>query len=377
MGNSLRVGKILGIDINIHITWLIIFGLVTWSLAAAVFPQQYPGWSTGYYWVIGVVTSILFFLSVLIHELSHSVVAISRGTPVSSITLFIFGGVSNIKEESKQPGDELVMAAAGPVSSLVLAALFYLGFLATQDVSSPGAAMTLYLAQINLALAIFNLIPGFPLDGGRVLRAIIWQITGQMERATRIAAAAGQVVAYLLMLAGLWIALALGELLSGVWLIFIGWFLNNAAQAGTAQITIQESLRGTKVRQLMDRDPMSVSANLTLQDFVDGYVLPYDQRAFPVVDGNLLAGIITLTDLKNAPRDQWNTLLVQDKMTPANRLVVVGPDEQVAVALADMEDLNQLPVVEQGRLVGMLSRSNVIRFLRLREELGIQGRRAA
>ncbi|MHB1415699.1 MAG: CBS domain-containing protein [Chloroflexota bacterium] len=372
MGGSFRLGRVRGIEIGIHYTWLIAFALIMVSLALAFFPITYPSLSPAMDWILGAAAAILLFASVLGHELSHSVVAQQLGLRVRSITLFIFGGVSNIEGEPKSARDEILIAGAGPLSSIVIGLAFGGLFILLQGVSVEGAALTAYLALINLLLAVFNLIPGFPLDGGRVLRGLIWAVTGNFLQATNIATTIGQVIAYLFIFGGLFLAFT-GAFLTGIWLLFIGWFLSSAAGSSRQQAQFERAFEGVRVRDLMENEPITVPSDLTLRDMVDDYVLHRNLRALPVVDqeGNV-AGLVTVVDLKKVSREKWDTTTVGEVMTPARELVAVGPQTNAGEALQAMgqRDINQVPVLEGGRLVGLLTRSNMIRYLHLREELG-------
>ncbi|MBI2939882.1 MAG: site-2 protease family protein [Chloroflexi bacterium] len=374
MESSLRLGRLGGIEIGVNYSWIIIFGLVTWSLAAHVFPETYPGWSVETYWLIGALASLLLFVSVLAHELAHSFVAIARGMPVRSITLFLFGGVSNIEREPDEPLDELLVTIVGPLTSVV-AGLVFGGLLFLLGPGSPYLhAMFSYLAAVNFLLAVFNLIPGFPLDGGRVLRSFLWWLTGNLRQATQLAATVGQGIAYLFMFGGLYIVFT-GSFLQGIWLIFIGWFLASAAEASARQVTVQEMLRGIPVDRVMNPSPVAVHPDVTIQHLVDSYVLQRNIRALPVVVGDQLIGMVTLADIRHVPREQWDNVLVHEVMRGIDELAVAHPGEDLADALRMMgqRDLNQLPVVDEGRrLVGLVSRSNLIRYLQVREELGYQ-----
>lgn len=371
MENSVKLGKIAGIEIGIHYTWLIVFALITWSLAVGFFPQNFPGFGVTAYWILGAISAILLFVSVLIHELSHSLVAISRGMPVASITLFIFGGVSNIQEEAHSPADEFWMSFVGPLSSLILGAVCFavLGFAPVMP--RQVEAVLAYLAIVNILLGIFNLIPGFPLDGGRVLRAILWWATGNLRKSTRIAASTGQVVAYIFIFGGLFLAFT-GEFLSGIWIIFIGWFLNNAAESSYRQTAMEEGLRGVKVSQLMINEPCTVTPDTSLEEVVHEYMLKRNIRALPIVENGELRGIVTLSDIKAIPASRWPEVPAGEVMSQSQKLVTLSPQDDMGKAVQAMavDDLNQLPVVQEGKLVGLLSRSNVIRFLQVREELG-------
>lgn len=374
LNSSLKLGRIRGIEIAIHWSWLIIFVLFTWSLAVFFFPPLYPGWSAITYWIVGAISTVLLFISVLLHELSHSLVAESQGIPVSSITLFVFGGVSNIQREPTTARNEFLMAVAGPVSSIVIGVVSYGLLLALAGVAPPVVLAVLFaMAIYNVILGVFNLIPGFPLDGGRVFRSIIWAITGSFREATNVATIVGQVFAYIFIFGGLFLAIT-GSFLSGIWLVFIGWFLNNAASSSRQQAELESLLRGVKVGTVMSTNPPAVPTHTSLVDFVEHFVLARNIRAVPVVsesDRSIL-GLVTLQEVREVPREAWSSTAVDQVMVPARNLTVATPDEPLIDALRDLstEDLNQLPVVDHGRLVGLLTRSDVIRYLRVREELG-------
>jgi len=366
-----RIGRLFGIEINVDSSWLIIFGLVTWSLARSYFPQQYPAWGAWLHWTVGVATSILFFASVLAHELAHSLVAIRQGEAVRGITLFIFGGVAEISEEPERPSKEFLMALVGPLSSLVIAAVFALLWLLTRNLVEPVGALARYLAMINGSLAFFNLIPGFPLDGGRVLRAVIWGVSDNLRLATRAASWIGQGVAFLFILAGIWQILG-GAWLNGLWIAFIGWFLNNAALTGYRQVVMRDVLGETRVENLKAPTFEAVSPSLTLQRLVDDYVMRRREHAYPVVEGDQLQGIICLHDVKAVPQERWSETQVSQVMTPWERMVTVsaGDDGNTVLSRLGTHDVHQLPVVEGRRLTGMVHRADVIRYLQLRAELG-------
>ncbi len=372
MPGSLRIGKIAGIEISIHVSWLIIFVLLTWSLARGWFAYYYPGWSLFTYWAVSVLAALLLFISVLLHELAHSLVARRRGLPVKNITLFIFGGVSNIEQEPKSPGVEFQMAFVGPLTSLLIGGLAYLLLLAIREETSPLAAILEYLAVSNVLLGIFNLVPAFPLDGGRVLRSIIWKISGSVRTATRAATFASQVIAYLLILAGLWLLFG-GDLLDGLWIGFIGWFLLNGAQSASSQATLETMFKGVTVGEVMNTSPVTVPANISLQKLVDELLLPHGWRSAFVMQLDHLVGLITLRDIRHIPRDEWGQTPVGHAMTPAERLHIVSPQQSLNEVLPLMvaRDVNQLPVVEDGRLVGVLSREDIVRFLEIRRGLGL------
>ena len=372
MASSLKLGRLAGIEIGVHYTWLFAFFLVAWPLAVGYFPSNYPGWGEGTYWIVGVIAALALFASVLVHELSHSFVARARGQEVESITLFIFGGVSNLKGEAHEARDEFLVAVVGPVTSLVLAGIFWAVGQALPSDRSPIGGILGYLAMINLLLGLFNLLPGFPLDGGRVFRSIVWGITGSLRRATNIASVVGQGIGFLLIFWGVSQIFG-GNFLNGLWIGFIGWFLNNAAEATRQQQTLQEHLRGVRVVQLMDPHPAIVAPDQNVQDFVFQDVL-HGRRAVLVEEQGRLVGIVSITDAKKVPREDWASTPIGSIMTPMP-LKTIGPEADAGGALQLLVDgsYNQLPVVTDRRVIGMLSRSDVLRFLQARHELGIGG----
>ncbi len=377
MPGTLRIGKIAGIDIDIHVSWIVILVLLTVSLATGWFPQLYAGWSTATYWLIAFLSSLLLFVSVLLHELAHSLVARQRGLPVKSITLFIFGGVSNIEREPTSPGSEFQLAFIGPFTSLVIGVICYLIQLPLRSSTSPLEGILFYLAVTNVLLGLFNLIPGFPLDGGRVLRSIVWRLTGNARQATRVASLTGQVIAYLFILLGIWIFFA-GDLLDGIWFGFIGWFLLSAAQSANAQGMLTSILSDVTVGEVMNPKPATVPADISLQHLVDAYVLPAGLRYALVMQGEKLVGLITLSDIRHIPREQWGQVSVGTAMIPLVRLHVATPQQNLSDVLPLMagRDVNQLPVVDNGAPVGILSRDAIVGYLEVRRSLGIENARS-
>ncbi len=375
MGSAFNLGRIFDIQFRLHYTWFIIFLLITFSLSWQVFPALYPGWTGLTYWIIGIVTSLLFFASVVAHELAHSLVARFYGIPVKGITLFIFGGVAQMAREAARPGVELKMAAAGPACSLVIGGLFALLWLSTQGVIEPIAALAFWLAQINVVLAVFNLIPGFPLDGGRVFRSLLWRFTGNYRRSTQIAVRVGQGVGYLFILLGILVILlrpfGLGWF-SGLWLAFIGWFLENAASSSYRQVKWRDTLHGFSASQVMTSVYPTVPSNITVRELVQGYILTGGHHVFMVADEGRLVGILTLDDIKSVSQPSWEATPVREIMTPVDKLKVVHPDQDALSLLEQMEadDINQMPVVSGDRVIGLVTRDNLIRFLRIRSELG-------
>jgi len=372
MPGSLHLGRIAGIDIYINFSWLIIFVFLTWSLATGWFPQLYPGWSTATYWLVSAIAALLLFASVLLHELAHSLVARARGLPVKNITLFIFGGVSNLQQEPASPGVEFQMAVVGPVVSLLIGFVAFLLQLAVRGSNSPLQGIFFYLAITNILLGIFNLIPGFPLDGGRVLRSIIWKASGSLRRATRAASIVGQIIAYLFILLGIWLFFS-GNVLDGIWIGFIGWFLLSSAQSANSQVMLESMFRGVTVGEVMNTKPTTVPANISLQRLVDEYFLPHGLRSALVMQADQLAGLITLGDIRHVPREQWGQVPVGHAMVPLDRLHIVQPQQSLNEVLPLMagQNVNQLPVVQNGVLVGVLSRDAIVRFLEVRRGLGL------
>jgi Zn-dependent protease/predicted transcriptional regulator len=371
--SGIPLGKFFGIPIRLHWSWFIIFALVTWSLGAYYFPDTYPNWSTTTDWVIGVSTSILFFSSVLAHELAHSLVAKAAGIQIRSITLFIFGGVSQITQEPERPGVEFRMAVVGPATSLLIAGIFGVIRLAVMGVSEPAAALAAWLGWINLALAVFNLIPGFPLDGGRVLRSILWWRTGDLRRSTRSASNVGRVVGYLFIAAGVFLIVWGGNWLSGLWIAAIGWFLQNAAQGSYRQLDLRDMLQGHTVSEVMLHECVAISPQLTLEQLVNDHVLRSGHRCFPVAEDSRVFGLVTTRDVKAVPRELWPTKTVREVMTPFDKVKWVRPNENLSNVLQQMtaEDANELPVVEAGAIVGMVARDNLQSFIDTRAELGM------
>lgn len=371
MAASIHLGKIWGIPIGLHFSWFFVFGLLVWSLSGGYFPNEYPQLSSAAHVALAVVTSLLFFGSVLAHELGHSFLALRNKIPVNSITLFIFGGVAQIGQEPRSAGAEFRIAIAGPLVSLALGVVF--GVLWVLDQAIPYlAAPSLYLMRINLILAIFNMVPGFPLDGGRVLRAIIWKITGNYQRSTQIASISGQVIAFGFIGLGIFSVIN-GNFMNGVWLAFIGWFLQNAAASAYAQVNLQEMLRGVTVRQAMMGECNEVTGLTTLHQLVNERVLVGGQHCFFVTQDGNVQGMITLQDITSVPQPKWRFMTVDQVMKPLNRLEYLDADMQLLDALKEMDraNLSQMPVTQAGRLIGTLSREQVLNYLRLRTQLGM------
>jgi Zn-dependent protease/CBS domain-containing protein len=369
--NSFRLFTVRGIHVGIHVSWLIIFVLLTWSLAVGYFPSAIPGIEATLAWVLGVVASILLFTSVLIHELAHSFVAKSRGLEVSSITLFIFGGVSNLASEPQSARTEFWVAVVGPITSFVIAAVsFGIALVMPTDELQ---ALFGYLAIVNALLGGFNLIPGFPLDGGRVLRSIAWGITGSLRRATEIAVGAGQIVGGLFILWGV-IQIFGGNLINGLWIAAIGWFLQNAASSSLGQVVLMERLKDVTVADVLRPDTATITRQATVADLIEDYLLPGNRRAVPVEDGGRLVGMVTLGDIKDVPVEARDATQIGTVMGGREGLITVRPSEALADAVGKLtgRDLEQVPVMDGDRFVGILTRADVMRQLQLREMLDVE-----
>jgi Zn-dependent protease/CBS domain-containing protein len=370
--NSVRLFTIAGIEIGIHASWLIIFLLVTWTLAVGYFPDVIPGIEEPTAWALGVLASLLLFVSVLIHELAHSFMAKARGLDARSITLFLFGGVSNLGGEAKKPSVEFQVAIVGPITSFALAGVAWV--ITGLVVDEPRfAAVFGYLTVINILLGAFNLVPGFPLDGGRVFRAIAWTMTGSLRRGTEIATAVGRVVGYGFMLIGVFLILG-SQFLQGIWIAAIGWFLQSAAGASLQQVAFEQRLRNVRVGDVIRRDTTSASPNDTVAEVVSNYLLRGNRRAVPVCRDGSLIGIITASDIADVPEDERPRTRVADVMGGREGVVTVAPSLRLSDALQRLaeREFEQLPVIEDGQLIGILARADVLRQFQLREELGLE-----
>jgi Zn-dependent protease len=363
---GLAVARIAGIPITIDPSWFLVFLLLVWSLASGSFAMLLPQTTPLGHWVLAVVTVLLLFVSVLIHELAHSLTARRFGIPIRGITLHIFGGVAELTREPPTARAELVVAIMGPISSLLLG----IGFgLVNMAVASPVLSVGLgYLAFINLALAIFNLIPGFPLDGGRILRAFIWWRTGDLKRSTRWASQTGRLVAFFFIGMGFFRFLG-GSLVDGLWMMLIGMFLKRAAEMSYHTLLLTRALKGLRVRDLASWDVIAVDPDGTIQELVDYYLLGYSHSSYPVIDGNRPIGMISLRHVKSLPRDRWPTTRIREVMEPIDEELMLTPDMELSTALARIagSPLRRGVVVDsQGALVGVLALSDILRVAALR-----------
>jgi Zn-dependent protease len=381
-----RLGRLFGININIDWSWLFIFLLITWHLST-LFGSFHPDWDTVLRWGTAVIASLLFFASVLAHELAHSLMAMAQGIPVRNITLFLFGGVSNIQREPPSPKAEFLITIVGPITSIVLGVLFILLARLTtgpMDVTlaeptqvfaelNPLSTLLFWLGPINIVLGLFNLIPGFPLDGGRILRSLLWAITDNLRQATRWASWVGQAIAWLMIVSG--IAMIFGVtipffgtgFLNGLWLAFIGWFLNSASIQSYQQVVLQDVLDDVPVTRIMRPNPPTVPPDISISSLVHDHVMTTDDHAFPVEENGRLLGLVTLEDVRGVPRDQWDVTLVRQVMTPANQLITISSDDCADEALNKLRerDVRQLPVLRNGELAGLLRRRDIVKWLQL------------
>jgi Zn-dependent protease/CBS domain-containing protein len=374
MRSNIKLGTVSGIEIGLHYSWFVIAALIAFSLGEH-FRQGNPNWGTSQIWVAALFTAVLFFVTLLLHELSHSLVAQTSGLKVKSITLFALGGVSQIQEEATDAKTEFWVAIAGPIASLIigftcLAVAVGLGWQRPAEPRTLVTAVLVWLGYINIGLAVFNMLPGFPLDGGRVLRAIIWAITKNADSSTRAAAIVGQVVAFLFILVGIWQFFG-GAGFNGLWIAFIGWFLMDAAKASYAQVEIAATFRGMQVSDVMSEGCVIVNRGMSLREFVDNYLLRTGQRCFAVEDRGRLVGLITPRDVGAIPRERWDEITVREAMRPLEELHIITPDTPVMDALKLMvgKDVNQLPVIANGTLQGILSRSHLMQLMQARSEL--------
>jgi Zn-dependent protease/CBS domain-containing protein len=392
MRGGIKVARLFGINIFVDWSWIFIFLLVTWNLAAFVFPTLHPDWELSLTLMISLAASFLFFGSVLAHEIAHSLVAKAKGLPVRRITLFIFGGAADIGREPPTAGSEFLIAIVGPITSVVLGALFL--FSGAFVINGPALAagtpveiltamgpvgtLFIWLGSINILLGVFNMVPGFPLDGGRVLRSILWAITRNLKKATRWATFVGQLVAWGFIVTG--VAMVFGfqvpifgtGLIGGLWLAFIGWFLNNAATASYQHVVVQDMLEGVPVYRLMRHEVQGVEAYLPLSNLVYDHIIGTEESAFPVLENDRLVGMVTLEDVKKVDREEWDRTIVRDVMIPEEKLETVSPRENATEALEKLtrKDVQQLPVVYAGELVGLLRQKDIMRWLQLQSNSG-------
>jgi len=365
---SISLGKIFGIPVRVDYSWFLVLILFTWTFAVGYYPSEFKNWSTTEYWVVGAITAIMLFGSVLLHELGHSLVALRYKIPVRNITLFIFGGISQISEEPVSAISEFWITIAGPIVSFGLAGIFALLTFITSGFA-PLFAIIKYLAYINVILGLFNLIPGFPLDGGGVLMSIVWGITHNRHRALLIASGVGSFFAYLFIVYGVF-QLFGGNVVNGLWVAFIGWFLVTASRGQVIQERVKGLLSGHKASEVMSQGYTIVQSDTTLQALVDDHILASSRRSFIVEKGEEVVGLLTLHHLRDVPKEQWPTTTVAQVMIPCSQWKQIGLDTELWDAMQEMDrdGVNQLPVMTDGRIEGMLTREDIISYLRqLRE----------
>jgi len=371
-GSGLRIGKILGIPIYLHSTWVFIFAAITYMIAAQ-FKQQHPLWTETQHWTVGVLTSLLFFASVLFHELSHSAVAQHYNIRVVSITLFLFGGLARIEREPSRAIQEFNIAIAGPLASGFLSGGFF-GLTLLFPYSQTVGALATWLCGTNAALAVFNLLPGFPLDGGRIFRAIVWGATKSFEKATRVAGASGKMIAYAMILFGAW-GVVHGNV-QMLWTVLIGWFILNAAQESVAQMAIRETLAGLSAADVMSKEVPTVPGHITVEEY-GTEALRTGRRCHLVVSDDRLVGMMNVHTLNAIPREEWAHSSVQAAMIPRQKILWTSPDEPLLGLLERLlsADVNQMPVVSGARddapqIVGIVTRDSILRVMQTRSELG-------
>lgn len=368
-GGSFRIARLRGIDIEIHASWLLVVSFLAWTLSESAFPEMYEGWSTATYWVVGTASAVLLFVTVLVHELAHAIVAIRRGLPVPKITLFIFGGVSHMARQPSSPGEEFQIAVAGPATSVVIAILTGGLALLFTAVNEQAEALFTYLAFVNVLLAVFNILPGFPLDGGRVLRSIMWKRMRSFRRATKAAGSVGEAFGWLLVVGGA--VLVLASSLMGLWYMVVGWFLLSAARSETQRLQLDVILSNLRARNVMEANFASAPPGRSVQEVVDEVMIGAGERAVVVADERGVLGILSVSDVQRLPREEWANTPVQRLMTPREKVVTVGADTpalDVLEKLALMR-LNQIPVLDEGRMIGIITRRELLDRVQLAESL--------
>ncbi len=371
-GRGITLFRLLGFEVRIDWSWIIIALLVTWSLARGIFPVYYPGLSDGTYWWMGVVGALGLFLCIVLHEFGHSLVARRFGIPMKGITLFIFGGVAEMTQEPPSPKSEFFMTIAGPLTSLALAGIFF-GFTQWGRAAGwpePVLGIFGYLAWINLLLVAFNLIPAFPLDGGRVLRSILWGWRKNLRWATRVASAIGTGFAYLLIAWGI-VSFLFGNFVGGVWWFLIGLFIRNASQMSYQQVLLRQALEGEPVQRFMTTNPVTVPPSASVRDLVEDYLYKYHFKMFPVVEGHRLVGCVSINQVKQIPREEWDRHTAQELAAPCSPENTIPPDADAVRALSAMSrtQTSRLMVVDHGELVGVVALRDLLNFLSRKVEL--------
>jgi len=391
MRSGIHIGKIFGIKINIDWSWFLIFALISWSLAST-FGLAHPDWGKALQWGVAVSAALLFFSSILAHELAHAVVARYMGVPVHNITLFLFGGISNIQREPRSPFAEFAITIVGPITSFVLGSAFLVMGVGSFAINNavfadlalalsqigPIGSIFLWLGATNILIAIFNLIPGFPLDGGRIVRSALWAVTNNLAKATRWVSILGQIVAWSLILAGITMMFGVSisflgtGFLNGLWVMLIGWFLQTAAVQSYRRVVIQDVLGNVPVKHMMFTDVPIVDAGLSVQILIDNYIMKMDNRAYIVFENGQMVGLVTIDDVRKVDKEAHPQTAIRNIMTPSKELIVVAPEEDAFAAFERLQikDIRQLPVVSGEKIVGLLRRKDIIRWLQLQSQFG-------
>ena len=371
-GRSIPLFRLAGFQIGIDWSWLILAVLITWTLSVGVFPYYYPDLTPAIYWSMGVIAALGLFASIILHELGHALVARRYGLPIRRITLFIFGGVAEMEAEPERPAAEFWVAIAGPIVSFLVGLVCWLLLQAAAgaDAGVPVAGVLAYLATINLILAVFNLVPAFPLDGGRILRAVLWYWKGSLRWATRISSAIGGGFGIALILLGVY-RVVIGDFIGGMWWFLIGLFVRFAAQASYQQVLVRESLRGVPVRRLMSADPIAVPPTISIAQLIDDYVYRHHHTMFPVVEDGRLVGCVSMRDIKRLAREKWSSTPVAAIMQPCSAATAIDPDmdAMAVLALMNRSQNTRLLVTEGARLVGVITLRDLLRFLAVKLDL--------
>ena len=372
MKKQIELIRIFNIPIKLDLSWFIIVAFISWTLASGYFPHKYPDLDKSIYWIMGISSALLLFVSVLLHELSHSIIAKKNNIPIKGITLFIFGGVAEMTEEPTTAKSEIKMAVAGPVCSGALALVFFVisNFLITFVPVIPLIGILKYCVFINLALMIFNLLPGFPLDGGRILRAIIWNYTGDIRKATHTTSRIGSSLGVFLIIFGFF-NIFTGNFIGGLWFAFIGIFLKGAAESGYQQLVAGKLLHGIKISEIMTRDLVTVEDSTTLDKLVDDYFLKHRYNSYPVVSNGMLVGIVSMHDVKQVPREDWDKVDVRKILDSKIISLCISPDDDATSAMSKMirKGLGRIPVLDNGKLVGIVSHRDIIQIIKHKVDL--------
>lgn len=371
-GKKIRLFELFGFEVSLDMSWLIIFALITWTLAEGVFPHYYEDLSALTYWLMGLAGSVGLFISIVLHELSHSLIARKFDLPIKGITLFIFGGIAQMEEEPDSPKAEFFMAIAGPLMSIFLGGVFYLVYIQGKNIGFPEPVNGIfgYLRLINFVLAGFNLLPAFPLDGGRIFRAALWHIKKDLRWATKISSNIGSAFGFILIAIGILMFIR-GAFIAGIWWALIGLFMRNASSMAYRRMRMTEILKGYKVKKFMKTKPVSVSPSITLQELVEDYIYTHHFKMFPVVEGEKLKGCVTTKEVKNVPREEWNSTKVEDVMDSCSPDNTISPEEEAVEALKKVKQSgnSRLMVAEDHKIVGIITLKDLVEFFSLKFDL--------